>query len=119
MKNEAEQMKIAQDIKDIIDIGEKIARNAAVTASHDMTKMIRNNTSPEAKALALEHHALHIGIGTMFMQKIAPIAEEMMDDLMKCNSDDSEARVLVGIWLAKVFMQIEKEVKTLKDNQAK
>lgn len=96
--------------------GKKIARRAAAEAALQMTKMIPNLKSPEAKIEALRHHSLHMGIGIEFIKTIAPKGESMEQELLDIGVSKNEAGVLSEIWMAKVFIQLGKELDKLQSD---
>ena len=77
---------------------------SAIKASGEMAKLTLNIDSAEARLLALEHHALYIGIGNEFMDSVVPLIQSMKSDLMETESmTDTEAGVLRSLYLGKVF----------------
>lgn len=87
--------------------GHRIAKRAGRTATELMMELTKSDTSG-ARAKVLEQYALHMGIGTMFMETLAPLADKMIGDLKELDASESDAKIMTGIWLGMVFSEIEK-----------
>lgn len=103
-------MDAAKAVAAVKNEGDEIVNQATIKATDDMAKMMRHFKTPSARLEAIKAHAFHMGIGTQFMALVVPHADEMKDDLTKLTGSEGEARVLTGMWLAKIFMEIEKGV---------
>lgn len=90
--------------------GEKAVKDAVIKATKQMAKMTRNMQSQGARVEILERHALYMGVGTEFMARVAPLADKMHDDLIEMVEDEYEGKILTALWLAKVFMEVEKSI---------
>lgn len=89
--------------------GKELVKTAAVTATDKMTPMIEQFNSPGAKAEALKHHGFYIGIGQMFVDTIIPMYHKIYKDLLNGKPErEPDAYVHANMWLAKVFMEIQK-----------
>lgn len=95
-----------------IKAGEVITKLAGKQASGGMSKMVAKFSTPGAREEALDYHALYIGIGTQFMETIVPLVQNMSGELRGLASapSEEEARILVGFFVAKVFMSIQDQV---------
>lgn len=117
MRKDKESAEAALNIHTLKSKGERISRDAVLEATSQMIKLVGNLDTRGKKAAALEHHALHMGVGTQFMETIVPMADRMTQDLIDLHErkgaeiSDSEARILTGFWLAKVFIEIQKGIK--------
>ncbi len=107
----------AAPIMATIKEGQDITLDAAAKASGQMATLLdgKFNTLTQRQA-ALEHHALYMGIGTMFMEEVAPHIQKMHSELKEEYEaegeeiSDSEIKVLQGLFIGKIFMEIQKGV---------
>lgn len=96
--------------------GQKIIAQALYDATDQMTRLTKNLNTKGQKIAALEHHGLYIGIGDAFMDRVAPKAASMTEELMErhrqagSNFPEREAQMLTDIWLSKVFIEIGKGI---------
>jgi hypothetical protein len=119
---DAEAHEAAAKIAKAQTLGQKITRDATLAATDQMVKLMAGKfRTKEQKIATLEHHAFHMGIGKEFMGATLELAQSMTKDLVKMHrehgSDFTEegAQVLTDLWLAKVFMEIEKGIKNHED----
>lgn len=115
MKKQQQAAKEAREVQALVTVGGEIAKQAGINASQDMATMLKNLETPEGRALAIKDHAVHMGVGAMFMEIIAPEFKTMAKDLEGLGNSEEIAEVLAGMWLAKVFKEIEKGLNTLED----
>lgn len=108
MKKDTSTAEAASRIKGMTNIGEELVLEAVIAATEGMLEFVPNMTTKTKKIAALEQHAVALGIGTGFMQVVAPRAMKMREDLEERGASESEARVNTAIWLAKVFTEIHK-----------
>ncbi len=111
-----EAARAALDIHILEKQGERITMVAAAQASDQMAKLTGKLNTKGRKIEALRAHALYMGIGSAFMKEIAPLmkvmAQELIDEHKKKGLEFSkdEADILADLWLAKIFMQIDKGI---------
>ena len=101
----------AKEQHELIKLGEKIADESAVKAIEAMLKITSKANTKSRRLKIIQDHALHMGIGTQFMNRVAPLAEEIREGLIEINEDETDdAKILTGLFLAEVFQNIEKEL---------
>ena len=100
----------AVELELIIRTGEGIALEASRDAIAEMQKLMPKISSEKARIKLVRDNALRVGIGTAFMGEVAPVINKIRDDMGE-HLDDSVARALTGVLIAKIFLNIEKELK--------
>lgn len=110
MRKDKDLMNIAVEVVAEKNKGERMVIDAALRATEQMTRLAGKVKTPEARAAALQHHGLYMGIGTRFMETLAPKARSMQADLISEGCDEDEAAILTGFWLAKIFIELNKEM---------
>lgn len=106
MKDE-EAKNAAHEVAKLNDIGQDIVIDASIRATESMIETLRNSKTKDTKIKALKDHGIYMGVGTQFMETLAPKAERMTDELIEHGASPGEARVNTALWLAKVFIEIQ------------
>lgn len=110
-KTNPEYEAAARELREAIRVGEEMVRQAGLSATTQMAALTKHLNTGEARIEAVRHHTLHIGIGTAFMEHIAPQVDIMQRDLVSIGASEHEARILTGLFLAKVFIGIDKSLR--------
>ena len=110
MPEDKQAREASREVNDMIERGRKITHDAAIKATDEMARAVAKLKDKDSKIEALKYHGLHMGISQEFMNKIAPKAEAMVDEINEIAGDDTQGDILTAMWLAKIFMNIEKLV---------
>ena len=108
--DDKEAVAAALEVSAISIDGRKITHQACYDATAQMAKLVAHFGSKQSKIEALKHHALYMGAGQSFLKTVVPLAESMARELQELHEsvDEGEANILTSIWLAKVFIELQK-----------
>jgi NAD(P)-dependent dehydrogenase (short-subunit alcohol dehydrogenase family) len=101
----------AKEIMALNRAGEELALDAVIKATEDMSTIVAQTKTKQGRIDVLMNNAVYIGIGDLFMKRVADKARTMERELIENTSaSENEAKLLAAIWLGKVFKEINEGV---------